>query len=98
MKFEKGHTKKGGRKAGTPNRTNTEFKKLLGETIEEDYKAFRNHLHSLDSFQFVQAYLKLMGFYVAKPSNNLKVDFSKLSEEEAAEVINQIVTQVRNEK
>lgn len=87
--------KTGGRTKGVTNKPKP-FKALFENLLSRDFSKFEAELGKLDSKNYVDAYLKMLEYILPKRkhvTNN--IDFSKLSEEEAAVVIDDIVLRLQ---
>ncbi len=91
--------KTGGRKAGTPNRATAKIKGLISDFLENKFDKFLKELNKLEGKDYVTSYLKMIEYVVPKQRQKLeKIDFSKLSEEEANIVLQQLAEMVKDEQ
>lgn len=68
-KFEKGHTKIGGKEKGTPNKTTRELKEIINEIVSGQIGNIGPALSEMlvkDPDKYLNLLLKLMEFVVAK--------------------------------
>ena len=66
MNFKKGHSKKGGRKKGTPNRIARPIKELLSNYCQENWNHFQSKLGKLEGIDYVKSFLALLEYSVPK--------------------------------
>lgn len=65
--FVKGHEKKGGRKAGTPNKISKDARTILGDTLKNRLENIGEVLDKIkDPSKYVDAVSKLLPFYMPK--------------------------------
>lgn len=93
MKFEKGHKKAGGRKAGTPNKATTDIKTKIAALIDTRFDAISDDLEQLDPKDRVAAYLKFME-YVLPKQREQRIDLSALSDEQIDELLNKALAKL----
>lgn len=92
-----GTPKTGGRTKGTPNKTTTVLKGLIGDLLENKFTKFAKELDKLEGRDFVQYYIKMTQFCVPLQRQKMqKVDFSSLSDEEQESIINDITERLKN--
>jgi hypothetical protein len=66
MKFEKGHEKKGGRKAGTPNKIGRQHQALMQKILCELDKTIINDIDMMRSKDRVKLWVTLQGYVLPK--------------------------------
>lgn len=81
MKFQPGHKKKGGRRAGTPNRTTADLKTRIAQLVDEEFETIKTDLDALDAKERVGAYLKFLE-YVLPKQREQKIDLTNLTDAE----------------
>ncbi len=86
MKFEKGHEKKGGRKAGTPNKATADIKAMIVTFVSENFEAIAADIQDLEPKDRVNAFLKFLEYTVAK-QRETKFDVSGMTDEQLDEVL-----------
>ncbi|WP_420154867.1 hypothetical protein [Siphonobacter sp.] len=96
MKFQKGHEKRGGRQAGTPNKATTDIKARIKAFIDEKFDSITDSLEMMDPKDRVGAYLKLLEYILPK-QRETKIDISSLSEEEIDELLNKAMDKLGDE-
>lgn len=75
-RFQKGHKKVGGRKAGTPNKVTRDARSILGDTLLDHLEHVNEYLDDIDdSAKKIDAISKLLPFYMPKyQSTTLSAD------------------------
>lgn len=92
MKFQKGRAKTGGRvKASSSSKS----KELIKDYIENNFAKYVQKMELLDDFQGLQMFMRLLSYHVPKPTDNIKYDFTQMSEEDKQEFINKVAEQMR---
>ena len=66
MKFEKGHTKTGGRKKGTPNAVTANVQKGIAEIVNGNLDNLREDLKAMTPQERVAAIAKLLPYVVPR--------------------------------
>lgn len=66
MKFEKGHTKTGGRKKGTPNAVTANVQKGIAEIVNGNIDTLREDLEVMTPQERVAAIAKLLPYVVPR--------------------------------
>ena len=73
--FQKGHSKKGGRTKGTPNKATQEVRNLFEQLVRDNLPQLQKDLAALEPYQRVNALIKLSQFIVPKPTEtNLSIN------------------------
>lgn len=93
MKFEKGHTKVGGRQPGSTNKANTELRNKIAALIEEQFEAIQADLEKLEPKERVGAYLKFLE-YVLPKQREQKIDLSTLTDEQIDDLLNRAMNRL----
>ena len=87
-----------GRPKGAKNKIESEVKGLVSGFLESDYQKFEREMGKLEGKDYVTAYLKLLEYELPKKRQQEDViDFSNLTEEQAAKVIDKLAEQLKNE-
>jgi len=97
MPFKKGESgNPSGRKKGVDNKIGAEVKELISDFLETDYTKFTAEMGKLEGKDYVTAYLKLLEYELPKKRQQEDViDFSNLTEEQAAKVVERLAEQLR---
>ena len=95
MKFQPGHQKKGGRRAGTPNRTTADLKTRIAQLVDEQFDTIKTDLESLDAKERVGAYLKFLE-YVLPKQREQKIDLSGLTDEQIDDLLNRAMNKLES--
>ena len=74
MKFERGHSKQGGRQPGTPNRATTDLKTRISALLDTQFNSVVEDLDALEPKDRIAAYLKLLE-YVLPKRREQKIEF-----------------------
>ena len=93
MKFEKGHEKKGGRQAGTPNKASADLKGRIAALMDEQFDAIAADLELLEPKDRVTAYLKFLD-YVLPKQREQKIDLSTLTDEQIDDLLNKAMAKL----
>lgn len=93
MKYEKGHEKQGGRKAGTPNKATATIKERIAALVDEQFENLNDDLELLEPKDRVTAYLKLLE-YVLPKQREQKIDLNTLSDEQIDDLLNKAMSKL----
>jgi len=98
MPFQKGTSgNPNGRTKGVGNKIGAEVKILISNFLESNYKKFTREISKLKGKDYVTAYLKLLEYELPKKRQQEDViDFSSLTEEQAAKVVEQLAEQLKD--
>lgn len=91
--FNKGHQKKGGRKAGTPNKATSDLKSRIATLLDQEFDTISNDLDLLEPKERVTAYIKLMEYVIPKQREQ-RIDLSTLSDEQLDDLIHKLLNKV----
>lgn len=83
MPFEKGHTKKGGRKKGTPNAVTANVQNGIAEIVNGNIDTLREDLKKMNPKDRVDAIAKLLP-YVVPRKVEADINETTMTPEEAA--------------
>jgi len=64
--FQKGRTKTGGRKPGTPNRTTAQLRDLLTVTLEDELERLPELLEALEPAKRIESLIRLMPYIMPR--------------------------------
>jgi len=64
--FQKGRTKTGGRKPGTPNRTTAQLRDLLTATLEDELERLPELLEALEPAKRIESLIRLMPYIMPR--------------------------------
>ena len=93
MKYEKGHEKKGGRQAGTPNKASADLKGRIAALMDEQFDAIAADLELLEPKDRVTAYLKFLEYILPKQREQ-KIDLSTLTDEQIDDLLNKALAKL----
>lgn len=93
MKFEKGHTKVGGRKAGTPNAVTANVQNGIAEIVNGNIDKLREDLKAMTPKERVDAIAKLLPYVVPR---KVETD-SRVEVQDAKELRNEILSSIFDE-
>ena len=95
MPFEPNHEKRGGRKAGTPNKNTADIKTRIAALVDDQFDTISADLELLEPKDRVAAYMKLLEYVTPKMREN-KVDLNSrldgLTDEQLNKLIDNIIT------
>ena len=94
MPFDNGHEKVGGRKKGSPNRTNRDLKSRIMEIVENGFETIENDLEALEAKDRINAYLKLAEFVLAKEKVT-KIDLGSLNDSEIEALLDRALNKLQ---
>ena len=100
MAFEKGHKKKGGRQAGTPNKASNQVKEVVESLLTDPSNVDRLKVEfsKLSGRDFLKAWTDLMPYVVPRlQSASLDIDLDKLSPEQIDELYEKIMKQINQQ-
>lgn len=98
MAFKKGKPKTGGRKKGTPNKTNFALKAKLSNLLESILEELDAKFDELNLYEKMMFATKIMPYILPKQSERMnKIDFTHLSTEEQDAIIADIVTKLNQD-
>jgi hypothetical protein len=86
MKFDKGHSKQGGRKAGTPNKMTGDLKSRISTLLDSQFDNVVDDLEQLEPKDRVTAYLKFLEYALPKQREQ-KIDLSTLTDEQIDDLL-----------
>ena len=78
MRFDKGHSKQGGRQSGTPNRTTSDLKTRISALLDTQFDTVVEDLNALEPKDRVMAYLKFLE-YVLPKQREQRIDLPAIS-------------------
>lgn len=92
MAFKKGHTKTGGRKAGTPNKMANGLRDKITAFLDGEFEQVKKDFKTLQPRDKLKFYTDLMQYGVPKlAATTLEIDFDALTEEQLDEIINRLL-------
>lgn len=81
MSRNKGTPKTGGRKAGTPNKVSTDFKRFIVGVLDDGREEFERRLERLEDREYIKIYVGLLGYVVPKMSPTTPEDILRREKE-----------------
>ncbi len=98
MSREKGTTKTGGRKKGTPNKVTTDLRTWINELLEKNRPQIERDIKKLEPEKRVLFFEKLLNYVLPKmQSVENQIDFTNLSETQIDTIINELLKNIENE-
>ncbi|GAB3959001.1 hypothetical protein GCM10028805_54270 [Spirosoma harenae] len=95
MKFEKGHTKKGGRQPGSKNKVPSDIKTRIAALIDGRFDRIVTILDELDPKDEMTAYLKFLEYILPKQREQ-KVDITNRLDGLTDEQLNSLIDHILN--
>lgn len=81
-----------GRPKGRPNKATAELRERIKNFLDGNFETVQNDFQSLDPVQKLSFYEKLIKYVIpVQNSNELKIDFEKMSDSELNELINRLI-------
>jgi hypothetical protein len=93
MQFEKGHPKRGGRQAGTPNRNTADLKSRIGALLDSQFDTVVSDLEQLEPKDRVTAYLKFLEYALPKQREQ-KIDLSTLTDAQINDLLDKALNKL----
>jgi hypothetical protein len=79
-KFKPGETKKGGRKSGTKNRTTEQFRELIKNFVENNWKGLQKDFEQVKPVERLQFINSMLRHFLPDPLSLEKLSESQLSQ------------------
>lgn len=81
-----------GRKKGTPNKVTGELRDRIKVFLDSNFETMQEDFETLDPVQRIAAWEKLLKYILpVQNSNELKLDFEKMSDSELDKLINRLI-------